>query len=97
MKFLHTGDLHIGKTVNGFSMLEDQKKALTQMVETPQTRGSQKHDCVSDRTANWAAPATTAPRPTIRSDCSEPSCGQRSEEPMSGQALDSEEPGAAPH
>lgn len=33
MKFLHTGDLHIGKTVNGFSMLEDQKKALTQMVE----------------------------------------------------------------
>lgn len=33
MKFLHTGDLHIGKTVNGFSMLEDQRKALTQMVE----------------------------------------------------------------
>ena len=24
MKMMHTGDLHIGKTVNEFSMLEDQ-------------------------------------------------------------------------
>ncbi len=28
MKFIHTGDLHIGKTVNGFSMLEEQRRAL---------------------------------------------------------------------
>ncbi|MCD2492378.1 exonuclease SbcCD subunit D [Lacrimispora sp. NSJ-141] len=28
MKFIHTGDLHIGKIVNGFSMLEEQKRAL---------------------------------------------------------------------
>lgn len=33
MKFLHTGDLHIGKTVNDFSMLEDQKYIFRQMTE----------------------------------------------------------------
>ena len=33
MRILHTGDLHIGKTVNNFNMLEDQKYVLTQMVE----------------------------------------------------------------
>ena len=33
MRILHTGDLHIGKTVNNFNMLEDQKHVLTQMVE----------------------------------------------------------------
>lgn len=33
MKILHTGDLHIGKTVNNFNMLEDQKHVLTQMVD----------------------------------------------------------------
>jgi len=32
MRILHTGDLHIGKTVNNFNMLEDQKYVLTQMV-----------------------------------------------------------------
>ncbi len=32
MRLLHTGDLHIGKTVNNFNMLEDQKHILTQMV-----------------------------------------------------------------
>lgn len=31
MKFFHLGDLHIGKTVNGFSMLEDQAHALDQV------------------------------------------------------------------
>lgn len=31
MKFLHTSDLHIGKIVNGFSMLEDQKYILEQI------------------------------------------------------------------
>ncbi len=33
MRILHTGDLHIGKTVNNFNMLEDQKHVLTQMVD----------------------------------------------------------------
>lgn len=32
MKFLHTSDLHIGKSVCGFSMLEEQRAALGQMV-----------------------------------------------------------------
>ena len=32
MKLLHTGDLHIGKTVNDFSMLEDQKEILSQIL-----------------------------------------------------------------
>lgn len=33
MKFLHTGDLHIGKTVNEFSMIEDQKYILRQILD----------------------------------------------------------------
>lgn len=33
MKFLHTGDLHIGKTVNEFSMIEDQKHILNQILD----------------------------------------------------------------
>lgn len=32
MKFLHTSDLHIGKRVNGFSMLPDQKYILDQIL-----------------------------------------------------------------
>lgn len=33
MKFLHTGDLHIGKTVHEFSMLEEQRHILAQIIE----------------------------------------------------------------
>lgn len=33
MRILHTADLHIGKIVNNFNMLEDQKYVLTQMVD----------------------------------------------------------------
>ena len=33
MKLFHLGDLHIGKTVNGFSMLEDQKYVLEQLYQ----------------------------------------------------------------
>lgn len=33
MKFLHTSDLHIGKTVCGFSMLEEQRHVLKQMMD----------------------------------------------------------------
>lgn len=33
VKFVHTGDLHIGKVVNGFSMIEDQKYILRQIYE----------------------------------------------------------------
>lgn len=33
MKLVHTGDLHIGKTVNGFSMMEDQRHILRQIYE----------------------------------------------------------------
>jgi exonuclease SbcD len=32
MKFFHLADLHIGKRVNGFSMLEDQKEILGQIL-----------------------------------------------------------------
>ncbi len=32
MKLIHTGDLHIGKVVNGFSMLEEQRHALGQIL-----------------------------------------------------------------
>lgn len=33
MKFIHTSDLHIGKVVNGFSMLQEQIHALNQITE----------------------------------------------------------------
>lgn len=33
MKFLHISDLHLGKRVNGFSMLEDQRYILNQILE----------------------------------------------------------------
>ncbi|MDR1397700.1 MAG: exonuclease SbcCD subunit D [Desulfarculales bacterium] len=32
MKFLHLSDLHIGKTVNGFSMLEEQRHVFGQVI-----------------------------------------------------------------
>jgi len=32
MKFMHLGDLHIGKTVNDFSMIEDQNYILDQLL-----------------------------------------------------------------
>lgn len=32
MRFLHTSDLHIGKRVNGFSLLDDQREVLHQIV-----------------------------------------------------------------
>jgi len=41
MRILHTGDLHIGKTVNNFNMLEDQKHVLTQMVELVKEKKAQ--------------------------------------------------------
>ena len=33
MKFIHTGDWHIGKVVNEISMLEDQAYILEQLVK----------------------------------------------------------------
>lgn len=38
MRFLHTSDLHIGKIVNGFPMLEEQKAALEQILDIVRTR-----------------------------------------------------------
>ena len=32
MKFIHLSDLHIGKKVNGFSMLEDQEDILFKKI-----------------------------------------------------------------
>jgi len=37
MKFLHLSDLHIGKSVNGFSMLQEQKRAFAQIIGYIQT------------------------------------------------------------
>lgn len=34
MRFIHTSDLHIGKTVNDFSLLEDQRYVLQQLADT---------------------------------------------------------------
>ena len=43
MKLMHLSDLHLGKIVNGFSMLEDQKYILAQILELA---GSEKSDGV---------------------------------------------------
>lgn len=40
MKFLHISDLHIGKRVNGFSMIEDQKYILKQILEIAEKKTS---------------------------------------------------------
>lgn len=37
MKFIHLSDLHIGKTVNGFSMLEEQRHVFKQIIEYIET------------------------------------------------------------
>ncbi|GHS95310.1 nuclease SbcCD subunit D [Synergistales bacterium] len=37
MKFLHLSDLHIGKTVNGFSMIEEQRHVFRQVTRYIQT------------------------------------------------------------
>ena len=34
MKFIHLGDLHIGKKLNGFELLEDQKDILEKIIIT---------------------------------------------------------------
>lgn len=44
MKFLHLGDLHLGKRVNGFSMLEDQRMILDQILRMAR---SQRVDAVA--------------------------------------------------
>ncbi|MEE1312835.1 MAG: exonuclease SbcCD subunit D [Lachnospiraceae bacterium] len=36
MRFLHLSDLHLGKSVNGFSMIEDQKYVLSQVISMAQ-------------------------------------------------------------
>ena len=43
MKFIHTADLHLGKNVNGFSMLEDQRHILLQIEKII---GEQKPDAL---------------------------------------------------
>ena len=43
MRFLHLADLHIGKVVNGFSMLEDQAEILRQIREIARREQA---DCV---------------------------------------------------
>ena len=33
MKLMHLSDLHLGKRVNGFSMIEDQRFVLTEILD----------------------------------------------------------------
>ena len=40
MKFIHLSDLHIGKRVNEFSMLEDQKYILEKILETAEAEAA---------------------------------------------------------
>ena len=41
MRFLHLADLHLGKRVNGFDMLEDQRYILEQIIDLCASRGVQ--------------------------------------------------------
>ena len=38
MKLMHLSDLHLGKRVNGFSMIQDQKFVLEQILDGVGTR-----------------------------------------------------------
>ena len=40
MKFIHISDLHLGKRVNEFSMIEDQKYILEQILQIADSRGA---------------------------------------------------------
>ena len=48
MRFLHLADLHLGKRVNGFDMLEDQRYILEQIVDLCASRGVQAVVAVGD-------------------------------------------------
>ena len=39
MKLLHLADLHLGKRLNGFDLLEDQRHVLEQTVQLCDTHG----------------------------------------------------------
>ena len=41
MKFIHISDLHLGKRVNEFSMLEEQKYILQQVLDTVQNEAAE--------------------------------------------------------
>ena len=41
MRFLHLSDLHIGRRLNGFSLLEDQKHMLEQLLSMSKECDSQ--------------------------------------------------------
>lgn len=46
MKFLHISDLHIGKYVNGYKMLDDQRYMLERIVEIIKEKKSRRFaDC----------------------------------------------------
>ena len=38
MRILHLGDLHLGKSVNEFSMIQDQKYILEKIIEIVQVK-----------------------------------------------------------
>ena len=38
MKFLHLGDLHLGKSMNDYSLIEDQRYILEQILGIADTR-----------------------------------------------------------
>ena len=40
MKFLHVGDLHLGKTLGGFPLLEDQRVALWRLLDDAEAAGA---------------------------------------------------------
>ena len=40
MKFIHISDLHLGKRVNEFSMMEEQKYILQQVLDTVQNEAA---------------------------------------------------------
>ena len=39
MKFMHLGDLHLGRTLGDFSLIEDQKYILEQLLEIAKEQG----------------------------------------------------------
>lgn len=59
MKFLHLADLHLGKRVNGFDMLEDQRFILEQILTLCEKHGVEASSSQATSTTRRCRP----PRP----------------------------------
>ena len=64
MKFIHLSDLHLGKRVNGYSMLEDQEYILNE-IKAVITAESPDAVLIAGDVYDKPVPAHPEPRPPV--------------------------------